>query len=168
MNAFVNLCDTIGYIGPLILFVITTFDLFYRKPYLYTYIVAFIINSYFNMGLKNLFRIPRQHNQIFFSKYENFDGANQYGMPSGHAQSLGFSLTFLHLAQTNVYICALAFFVAALSLYQRHKYRRHTIAELLVGLLIGALFAYFVFTGTTYYLETQTPTQSHKKSELYI
>ena len=95
MINIIELFDSIGYTGPILILLINIYTFFYRKPYLYAYLISIFVNSFVNSTLKNIYRIPRQDNQIPFSKYENFDGVNAYGMPSGHAQSVGFSTIFL-------------------------------------------------------------------------
>lgn len=156
MINIIELFDSIGYTGPILILLINIYIFFYRKPYLYAYLISIFVNSFVNSTLKNIYRIPRQDNQIPFSKYENFDGVNAYGMPSGHAQSVGFSTTFLFLGKANSYLMTTALFISCLTLIQRYKYRRHTIYELLIGSFIGMSLAYVFFHTTTYYLETQT------------
>ena len=151
-----KILDTIGYIGPLIILLINIYSFFYRKPYLFAYLISIFVNSLINSTLKSIYQIPRQSNQIYFSKYENFEGVNAYGMPSGHAQSVSFSTMYLYLAQVNSYFVIISLFICCLTFIQRYKYRRHTAIELLVGSFIGICFAYIVFHSTTYYLETQT------------
>lgn len=155
-NPYFQILDTIGYTGPILLFLINIYEFFHRKLYLYAYLLSFFVNTFINATLKMIYKIPRQSNQIYFSKYENFEGVNAYGMPSGHSQSVGFSTTFLFLGQSNSYLLVTALFISCLTFIQRYKYRRHTIMELIIGFIIGICFAYIVFNTTKYYLETQT------------
>ena len=155
-NPLFEIFDFIGYIGPILLFIINIYEFLHRKSYLYAYLLAFFVNSFINSQLKMFYKIPRQSNQIYFSKYENLEGPNAYGMPSGHGQSVGFSTAFLFLGQSSSYLLIIALFISCLTFIQRYKYRRHTIVELCIGFIIGICFAYIVFNTTKYYLETQT------------
>ena len=66
-------------------------------------------------------------------------------MPSGHAQSSIFSTVFIYLSlrQEN-----LLYFYALFSLLiisQRVVFNYHTILQVIVGAIVGAGFAYFVY-----------------------
>ena len=106
--------DYLGSTGPIILFIMTVYNLFHRKPFLYVYFISYLV-------LMNM-----------------------------NSVSLGFSNTFLLLSQCHMYWIVAAFFVTLLSIY------RHSIVEVIKGLLLGAVYAYSVFYLTVYYLETQT------------
>ena len=156
MSNKITFIDIVGHYGPFIIILLSIYEFFYRKVYLYVYLLLIFVNSTINSILKNIFQIPRQTKQVFFSKYENFEGVNAYGMPSGHAQSIAFSSTFLYLGQVNSYVLILTLFISCLTLIQRYKYRRHTLIELCVGLFLGTSIGIIAYNVTTYYLETQT------------
>jgi membrane-associated phospholipid phosphatase len=138
-----NPFDYIGYYGPIILLIATIMLMIARTKVLILYIFFFIINSYLNRVLKLLIREPRPAGNILFNDSENTKASEQYGMPSGHAQSVAYTAMFLYLftkPSTN-YLIMGACFVGAITLYQRYKYKRHSISQLLVGTTVGALVA---------------------------
>ena len=75
-------------------------------------------------------------------------------MPSGHAQSSMFSLTYLYLVKQSPSWLLIELFIAILTLYQRWNYRRHTIQQLFVGSVVGIVFAYISFVISKRYLRT--------------
>ena len=155
MKDLVELFDSIGNAGPILILLINIHTFLYRKQYLYVYLISIVFNSFLNSSLKYICRIPRQSDQIPFSKHENFDGVNAYGMPSGHAQSVFFSTMFLYLGQADSYSRILAAFICCLTLIQRYKYRRHTAYELVIGSFIGMCLAYAIFNTTSHCLKTR-------------
>ena len=135
--------DFIGYYGPIILLIVTIMLMISRTKVLTLYIVFFIINIFLNKALKLLIREPRPAGDILFTNKENTEGSEQYGMPSGHAQSVAFTSMFLYLftKPPNGYLIMGACFIWIITLYQRYKYKRHSISQLLVGSTVGALVA---------------------------
>jgi membrane-associated phospholipid phosphatase len=109
------------------------------------------------MLLKQVFREPRPPNPLPFVDSNDLIGNNYYGLPSGHAQSVFFSLTFLYQVMKpgsnsdTIFTLYIMSCITVLTLYQRWKYRRHTIKQLIVGAIVGALFAWtLVFITKTY------------------
>jgi len=149
--------DIIGYYGPVILFGITFYCLIERTPYLLVFTLGSILNSFLNTILKAIFRESRPKGQIPFLEHENLIHVQQYGFPSGHAQSAFFSLAFLFFANGPVAVIYCMSFLAIITLYQRWKYRRHDVKQLVYGSLIGASFAYLlVFMTKTYLYKTNS------------
>jgi membrane-associated phospholipid phosphatase len=143
-----NIYYTIGFFGPIILFFITISYLLYNKIYnhLVLYILFFIINIKLNNGIKIWWKEERPiGGKSFYG--EKYTGANKYGMPSGHAQSVFYSLVFLYLVSKSMNLMILSLIVSVLTIYQRWIYNRHTLKQLFVGSLIGCVFAYFVYIG---------------------
>jgi membrane-associated phospholipid phosphatase len=152
MDQIVKTFDTVGYYGPLIVMGLVIIDLFSQPKYNWVYIFFIVANDILNRGLKLMFREPRPEGRIPFSEHESYTGASKYGMPSGHAQSIGFSLMYLWLLRCVDATWILCSFIGALTLYQRWKYRNHSIIQLLVGLFCGSGFAWFVWwAGTKYF-----------------
>lgn len=133
--------DYIGYYGPVILLVISIIIFIERTKTLITYILFFIVNILLNGVLKQLIREPRPNGNTLFNDSENTEGVEQFGMPSGHAQSVAYTATFLYLFTKSPDIFIGACFIGAITIYQRYKYKRHSIGQLLVGVTIGALIA---------------------------
>ena len=67
--------------------------------------------------LKEIIREPRPNDQRFML-FENKEDV--YGMPSGHAQSIFYSTTFLYLTTASYYLLIISLFVCALTIYQRY------------------------------------------------
>ena len=133
--------DNIGYYGPIILLVITIMLLIAKTKILIIYVLFFIANIYLNGVLKLLIREPRPSGNILFNDSENTEGGERYGMPSGHAQSVSYTATFLYLFTKSPDIFMGACFIGAITIYQRYKYKRHSTIQLLTGATIGALVA---------------------------
>jgi membrane-associated phospholipid phosphatase len=147
--------DYIGHYGPPILFAVTFYYLFNRHIYVFVFLFGSLINSLLNMLLKRVFREPRPNHPLLFIDSNDLTGNNYYGLPSGHAQSVMFSLTFIYLTKNTDSNFIMTFYtmscIAVLTLYQRWKYNRHTIKQLLVGSVIGFFFAWtLVFITKTY------------------
>jgi membrane-associated phospholipid phosphatase len=74
-------------------------------------------------------------------------GAEQYGFPSGHAQLVFYAISFFYFANKKIsrtwIICLL---IGLLTIYQRLKYRRHTVEQLLAGTLIGIITGWITIT----------------------
>ncbi len=152
INQIVKTFDTVGFYGPLIVMGLVIIDLFSQPKYNWVYIFFIVANDVLNRGLKLIFHEPRPEGRIPFSEHESYTGASKYGMPSGHAQSIGFSLMYLWLVRTMDSTLILSSFIGALTLYQRWKYRNHSMIQLLVGFLCGSGFAWFVWwAGTKYF-----------------
>ena len=146
INSFITFFDTVGFYAPLLLFFIVCYHLLNQRKYLLLYILCFFANTSLNKTLKLIFREPRPDNPVFFSKVENYKNEEQFGMPSGHAQSVFFSLVYLYcIKPSSVYLLLFVGFVSLITLYQRWKYRRHTLAQLIIGSLVGGLFARCVY-----------------------
>jgi membrane-associated phospholipid phosphatase len=152
INQIVKTFDTIGFYGPLIVMGLIIIDLFSQPKYNWIYVVFVVVNEFVNRGLKLMVREPRPDGRIPFSDHESYTGASKYGMPSGHAQSIGFSLMYLWLVRTMDASWIICSFIGALTLYQRWKYRNHSIIQLLVGLLCGCGFGWVVWwAGNKYF-----------------
>jgi membrane-associated phospholipid phosphatase len=138
------LFDYIGYYGPLILTAISGFSLMNRFHYFVSFTIGTIANACLNGILKDVFREPRPSRQIPFNG-EKPSGIHVYGFPSGHAQITAFATAFLYLAKgppATVYLMTFIFF---LTLYQRWKYRLHSVKQLVFGTLFGVGFAWTTF-----------------------
>jgi len=151
---FIELFDYIGYYGPVILFTITFYCLIERTPYLIVFVVGSILNSLLNSFLKSVLREPRPNGQIDFIDHNHLIGSNLYGLPSGHAQSVFFSLTFLYLSNGPIPFLYLMACITILTIYQRWKYKRHSIKQLSFGAIIGILYGWVLVYLTKYELHS--------------
>ena len=149
-----QLIDNIGFWGPLIEMVINVTYMWNRNIYLITYLAFFLLNSQLNNVLKHLIKEPRPRNQIYLNDYDVSEktlAQHKYGMPSGHAQSTGYSVAFLYLVTKSPPALMLSMFIGAITLYQRYKYHRHTFEQLVAGLITGATVALISHTLVTKY-----------------
>ena len=150
--------DKIGFWGPIILFVTTAVQLWGYHGFFATYIIIFITNIGINKIIKAIVRQPRPNNGESITSYEKYTGIEAYGMPSGHAQSIFSSITFLHLVKGSPFWLIMGLFIAGLTIFQRWKYNRHTIEQLMVGSVIGIVVAY-----SGYYI-----TKNHLRENTYV
>ena len=152
METGLLLLDYIGFFGPVILFSISLWKLSTRIPFLYGYLGLFLASTLINKALKMVFKEPRPEGSKTIIG-EPYQGADEYGMPSGHAQSVCFSATYLYLVTKNALWLALELCVLALTMIQRWKYNAHSVEQLIVGSLLGIVFAYVFYYGYKYYLQ---------------
>ena len=145
--------DLIGYFGPMIMSVISIAKLWKQSSYLYGYLVFSLINFAVNGTVKMIAKQPRPYGGQSII-HEHYVGANKYGMPSGHTQSVFFSMTYLYLITNSSGLLLIEMFIAALTLYQRWNYRQHTIEQLCVGAFIGICIAYGGFCITQKWIVT--------------
>jgi len=139
--------DWIGYNGPMIIWFISIVLLSYNSRICIAFIIGSLLNQELNSVLKILIKQPRPSGQIRnLIDNDIFTGAHVYGMPSGHAQTLFFSVSFLYYVIENFYILIGLLFIGGLTIYQRWKYHRHSLLQLIVGSTIGWSFGYGFYT----------------------
>ena len=152
----ISIFDLIGHYGPVISFALTFYSIIHQIPYLTAFVFGSILNIILNMYLKTIIREPRPENQIEYidhnPDYDDLTGFNEFGMPSGHAQTVMFALMFLFLVKGHTPFTYAIFFISVLTIYQRWKYNRHTVRQLMIGSAVGILFAWIVFHATYTYL----------------
>lgn len=135
----------IGEHGPLIAFIYGTVTFIKRPIYLSGYLVFTGINQAISALLKSTIKEPRPEP----NGKTDYD---QYGMPSGHAQHIFFFITFTYLVNKSVMVLLLELFLSFITLYQRWKYKKHSIPQLIVGSLLGSIIAYFSVEAIKIYL----------------
>lgn len=136
--------DYIGFFGPIIVIIISITKLWNQPQYLIGYACFEVINSIINSVLKSLIRQERPMGGRSIVN-EKYTGANIYGMPSSHTQNVAFSTTYLYLVKGSPTYLILESFILALTFYQRWKYKRHTVEQLIAGVGVGMLIAYMGF-----------------------
>jgi hypothetical protein len=137
--------ELIGFLGPLLVGCIAIYGLWGSNKYLLTYVCFFLVNMIVNKWLKLWVRQPRPTGgkSILGEVYgEVYGGADEYGMPSAHAQSVLYSVVYLYLAKGSIASLVTGLGIATLTIYQRWSYRRHTLAQLFVGAMCGGIVAY--------------------------
>lgn len=137
--------NTIGEHGPLITLIYGFITIVRRPIYLSGYLVFTAINQSINALLKSIIKEPRPEP----NGKTDYD---QHGMPSGHAQHIFFFITFTYLVNKSVMVLLLELFLSFITLYQRWKYKKHTISQLIVGSLLGIIIAYFSVEAIRIYL----------------
>jgi membrane-associated phospholipid phosphatase len=146
--------DLIGYYGPIILGILSLFLLYSTKTYLIFYVVGFLLNIVVNNILKQIIKQPRPKGDLDIfdpSKKHNYshNPIQVYGMPSGHSQMVLFSTTYIYLVLKNIPITLFYLLLTLNTLVQRIRYKNHTIMQVVVGSLVGALVAYLVYQYAT-------------------
>ncbi len=144
-----NFFDNIGFYAPFLLVVINSYFMWKKYIYFIFYLIFVFVNEGLTRYLKLIFKQPRPIGYGDNTEMRTvYRGAHLYGMPSGHAQSVFFSLTYAWFVLESPYLFLVELFICFVSLYQRVKYRRHTLNQVLVGSLFGigfgALSYYFV------------------------
>jgi len=148
-NPFIEFLDIIGYLGPFIL-LFTSICLLWSKSYFFIYyIIGFGLNILLNILLKGIIQQPRPKEDIKLINIAKNNGKrisyDVYGMPSGHAQLCFYSVVFIYLVFKSWNWTIFYFAISLLTLFQRVKYKNHTIPQVLVGAVVGAAFSYFIF-----------------------
>lgn len=141
--------DLIGYYGPQILFGSSIFLLYKKSNYLFVYIIGFILDTMLNFLIKGIVKQPRPKGDInIFNPNEKQSprmSSDIYGMPSGHSQHVFYSTIFIYLVFKNTNITFIYAVISILTLIQRVKYQNHYIKQVIVGALIGACLAYYMY-----------------------
>lgn len=156
MNGIVTkMLNRTGKYGPLILFFSSVFLLWNKKNLLFYYIIGFFLNSITNVFLKILIRQPRpsddkQKFELAMDKGKRFlfDSGIPYdvfGMPSGHSQSVAFTVIFVFMTIQNNVFRLFCLVIALITLWQRVQYNHHTVLQVMVGSMVGGIFAVFMF-----------------------
>ena len=153
---FMNLFNEIGIYGPIILNFLSIYLLWDKHNLLFYYIIGIFFNAILNLILKGIFQQPRPSEdydkfnlalkngkRFIFKNGVPFD---VFGMPSGHAQSALYSTVFIYLALKKTNILYLYLLFSLLIIIQRVVYNHHTIFQVIVGILVGISFGYFVFS----------------------
>jgi membrane-associated phospholipid phosphatase len=149
----------LGAYGPIILIVLSWYLLWGNTNVFFYYTIGILANSIFNTILKGIIQEPRPmfdekkirlfktHGKHYF--FQNGIPFDIFGMPSGHAQSSIFSTVFIYLSLKQNNLLYIYIPLTLLTCYQRVKFDYHSINQVIVGLITGSTFAYFV-----YYLAT--------------
>jgi membrane-associated phospholipid phosphatase len=148
LNLLVQVMDEIGYKGPIILLIIALFMLWTQWIYLVMFATGLWITIQATIMLKKIFRQSRPSNPIEFKKDEDYENETwRYGLPSMHASRAGYCFWYIFCAAgwINRIVIACAFIVAT-TLYQRWKYRRHTVLQLAAGVVLGIIIAQIMYS----------------------
>jgi membrane-associated phospholipid phosphatase len=151
------LLDYLGVMAPIVLLVISILLLQNKKYYFKAYIIGYGLNILLNSILKYAIKEPRPSKDMRIFEIaianEKRIGFDKYGMPSGHAQTCGYSLVYITMVLNNSYITGLYLIITLISLYQRYKYFNHTILQLIIGLIVGMTFGYITYCAGNKYIK---------------
>jgi hypothetical protein len=144
-----TIIDTIGYNGPNIMIFVCLYELWNQPVYYWGFILLTIINIFFNKFLKLWIREPRPI-KITRDHFTELDkllmaDAEYYGMPSGHAQGITFSIAYLFLVRESYFWLYIGLFLFVITLYQRWISKKHSIQQLIIGSIIGSTFGYLSY-----------------------
>jgi membrane-associated phospholipid phosphatase len=155
MLEFETILNYIGGGGPIILFFSSLYLLWSKPNLLFYYVIGVFTNSLLNILLKGIIQQPRpSENEKLFNLalanakkdvFKNGIPFDTFGMPSGHAQSVLFSTVYIYLALQKQNILFIYLLVSVLTMYQRVYNNYHTIFQIIVGSIVGTLFAGIVF-----------------------
>ncbi len=147
MNQFLSV---IGFWGPYLLLVSTSFALIiYNYEYLKIYIFFSIVGTILNSILKSIIRQPRPRNQRHLYDFEQYQRHGQeFGMPSGHAQNVFYSLFTVLFKIPNIYLAIVTLLIACNTCWQRWVYRNHTIVQIIMGSITG-IFVFCIANETS-------------------
>lgn len=155
MVHYIPIIDDIGFFGPMILVTLTIIILWGRMKYLNFYLFFLLLNTFLNKVLKNIIQSPRPgkpEEDTIYKSFETTDGIETYGMPSGHAQSVSFSTLYMYLVTKSEGLLIGSSFISCLTLLQRYRFKRHTIQQLMIGVIIGCFVAYISYNLSTFFL----------------
>ena len=151
----IDIFDTLGEWGPIILFVFTIFVMRFKHTYLFYYCFGMIISIMSNYIIKGIIKEPRpgidekklkialKHNERFI--YNKGIPYDIFGMPSGHSQRAAFTalFTYLTLKDTNILIFQVMYTIFIM--YQRVYFDHHTILQCIMGIIVGIILAYIFY-----------------------
>jgi membrane-associated phospholipid phosphatase len=150
-----SIFNEFGFNGTNILILLSMYLLWDHNNLFFFYIVGLICDSLLNVILKGIIQQPRpnfdskeiqlalKNNTRFFYK----DGIpyNLFGMPSGHASSALFSTMFVYIALRKTNWLYVYLIMDAIIMYQRVTSNDHSIAQIIVGALVGIGVAYIFY-----------------------
>ena len=143
-----QIIDFVGFNGPIILFLASIIYLYVKNSYFTIYVIGFMLSSLINYILKGVFKQPRpiddKHLFNLEKMYRSVLTFENYGMPSGHAQSAFYTTTFAYLALENNILLVTSVFISLLTIYQILQSKQHFLFQTIVGAIIGGILG-FVF-----------------------
>jgi len=145
MNPIENAIWTVGYNGPIIAFILAIWKIGFKRPELYWFFAGFMGNEIANECLKLWFKEPRPKNPVKFIDHDKLKGAHEYGMPSGHAQTISFVIVFIYAMLRHIDWLYMTIPLWILTCFQRWTMRRHTLEQLIMGSIVGGILGGFTY-----------------------
>ena len=160
-----DICEKVFYelgnYGPVFTLFFSLFLLRKKRVFFNYYLIGYFINLLLNLFLKLLVKqsrpsVDKKEFELALKYAKNNDYLNSisydvFGMPSGHAQTVLYSGSFIFFVMKNAVInmnISIFMFYACIiliTLIQRVQYKFHTINQVIVGGIIGVVFAYIVY-----------------------
>lgn len=144
-----------GRLGPIILIVFASYLLWKKSNLFFYYQVGVITNAILNLILKGILQCPRPSEDLkefnlaikngHHFVFKNGIPYDIFGMPSGHSQCAMFTVTYIFLTLKNLKISLTFLFMALLTMAERIVDNHHTFMQVVVGGLIGILYAYLFY-----------------------
>lgn len=149
----------IGNNGPFILWISSLLLLRHKNTYFVFYLFGYVFNILLNQVLKILLKQPRPSidTKTFDLALKQMKKVNSYanlisydavlGMPSGHAQGVFYSAAYVFLVLNPLSNNIILFYLSVIftTVVQRVYYRFHTVAQIMVGAIIGVTYAYVIY-----------------------
>jgi membrane-associated phospholipid phosphatase len=145
----------LGAYGPIILFLLSWYLLWDHKNLFFYFNVGIIANAILNIILKGLIQEPRpafdsekvsllkRHAKEYF--FQNGIPFDIFGMPSGHAQMALYMTVFIYLSLKHINLLYLFLSFSLIICYQRVISEYHSMSQVVVGSVVGSVFAYTVY-----------------------
>lgn len=133
----------IGFFSGRIIFIMILCIFLYSNRFfwIWVYILLYVMNYQLIFFLQKLLQDPRPTNGKQFIESE-FHNSEAYGMPSGHTQTVFFSLVFFYMVTRSILGLLIMLFIAICTVSQRLIYRKHTVLQIIVGGIIGSILGY--------------------------
>ena len=135
----------IGAFGPVIVLCLLIGDLVMRGASGYQILWLILwqpIGIALNTVLKEVIKQERPRGSKHVNFIEEAIDSGSKGMPSGHAQMVASEVSLAYLEKTSMFVRAVTVCQALITLWQRLEYKKHTIAQLFVGSLIGVIYTF--------------------------
>lgn len=141
--------------GILFLIILSWYVLWDHHNLFFYYNVGILVCSILNTILKGIIQQPRpmfdgkkielvkSHARRYF--FQNGIPYDIFGMPSGHAQLALFSTMFVYLSLKKTNLLYLYTILSILICYQRVKGDYHTLAQIIVGCIVGISLGYLMY-----------------------
>lgn len=152
--------DAVGFYSFTLLSCMVLWKIYKRIPFAIMYIVGGAAIIPIDMYLKSWFQDPRPSNPIPFQMISwntqetvfdtpMYTGSVQYGFPSGHAYMAFYAISYLYFVSKRIdALWLVSLTIGCITLYQRFKYRRHTMEQLAAGTILGMMTGWLVWAFT--------------------
>jgi membrane-associated phospholipid phosphatase len=155
MNYILTIFTNFGRSGPFILIAFASYLLWNKSNLFFYYQIGVIISAILNLVLKGILKQPRPSEDLKEFNlaiknghrfvFKNGIPHDIFGMPSGHSQSVMFTVTYISFALENLKISLSFLFIALLTMVERVIDNQHTFMQIVVGGLTGVVYGYLFY-----------------------